>query len=318
VAPGIFGPGRLPHLFRSDWVANSNSSYWLSNPAQPLEGYARMLGDERTQRSLRTRLAIHMVQDRLAGRDGLAGRKFTLEQLQQLMFSDRSYAGELLRDDLVALCRERGAVALEDGARVDLRDACAALAGWDLHLDLESRGAHLFREFVFEGGMRFRVPFDAGAPLDTPRGLDRADPRVLQALGRAVRKLREAGLALDAPLGSVQYVRRGGERIPIHGGPGGGPADMGAFNAIQAPFAGSEGYPEVESGSSFIMAVEFTERGPRSRALVTYSQSADPTSPHAADQTRLYSRKEWVELPFREPDVLADPALRSYRVVQRP
>jgi acyl-homoserine-lactone acylase len=93
---------------------------------------------------------------------------------------------------------------------------------------------------------------------------------------------------------------------------------MGAFNAIQAPFAGSEGYPEVESGSSFIMAVEFTERGPRSRALVTYSQSADPTSPHAADQTRLYSRKEWVELPFREPDVLADPALRSYRVVQRP
>jgi acyl-homoserine-lactone acylase len=315
--PGIFGPGRLPHLFRSDWVANMNSSYWLTNPAQPLEGYARMLGDERAQRSLRTRLGIHMVQERLAGRDGHAGRKFTLEQLQQIMFSNRSLAGELLRDDLLALCRERGSVRLEDGTRVELAEACEALAGWDLHLDLASRGAHLFREFVAEGGMRFRVPFDASAPLATPRGLDREDPRVLLALGRAVRRLREAGLALDAPLGSVQYVRRGGERIPIHGGPGGGPADMGAFNAIQAPFAGREGYPEVESGSSFIMAVEFTERGPVSRALVTYSQSADPTSPHHADLTRLYSRKQWVELPFREEDILADPELRTYRVSGR-
>jgi acyl-homoserine-lactone acylase len=308
-APGIFGPARLPHLFRRDWVANSNSSYWLTNPAQPLEGYARVLGDERTERSLRTRIGIHMVQDRLAGRDGGAGRRFTLEQLQQLMFRNRDYAGELLRDELVALGRERGSVRLEDGVRVDLREACQALAAWDLHDDLESRGAHLFREFMLEGGARYRVPFDPARALDTPRGLDRDDPRVLQALGRAVRKLREAGLALDAPLGSVQYVRRAGEAIPIHGGPG-----LWVFNAIHAPFRGPEGYPEVQAGTSFVMAVEFTERGPVSRALVTYSQSLDPTSPYYADQTRLFSRKQWVALPFREEEILADPELRTTRV----
>ncbi len=308
-APGIFGPGRLPHLFRRDWVANSNSSYWLSNPAQPLEGYARVLGDERSERSLRTRIGIHMVQDRLAGRDGLPGRGFTLEQLQGLMFSNRDYAGELLRDDLVALCRTRGGVRLEEGARVDLREACAALAGWDLRDDLESRGAHLFREFMREGGARYRVAFDPAEPLATPRGLDGEDPRVLQALGRAVKKLREAGLALDAPLGSLQTVGRAGERIPIHGGPG-----AWVFNAIDAPFRGSEGYPEVQAGTSFVMAMEFTEQGPVSRALVTYSQSLDPTSPWHADQTWMYSRKEWVALPFREEEILADPELRTTRV----
>ena len=29
-------------------MTNSNDCYWLSNPEQPLEGFARIIGDERT------------------------------------------------------------------------------------------------------------------------------------------------------------------------------------------------------------------------------------------------------------------------------
>src|SRR5207244_12899112 len=50
--PGIFGPSHLPHLLRSDYVTNSNNSFWLSNPHEPLTGFARIIGDENTERSL--------------------------------------------------------------------------------------------------------------------------------------------------------------------------------------------------------------------------------------------------------------------------
>ncbi|MEM6606452.1 MAG: penicillin acylase family protein [Pseudomonadota bacterium] len=35
------------------------------------------------------------------------------------------------------------------------------------------------------------------------------------------------------------------------------------------------------------------------------SQSTDPESPHFADQTRLYSAKEWLRFPFCEADIQA-------------
>ena len=46
------------------------------------------------------------------------------------------------------------------------------------------------------------------------------------------------------------------------------------------------------------MAVEFTDRGPRSEGLLTYSQSTNAASPHYSDQTRMYARKEWDDLLF--------------------
>lgn len=54
IQPGIMGISKLPSLIRHDYVQNSNDSYWLSNPNQPLEGFPRVLGDENTERRLRT------------------------------------------------------------------------------------------------------------------------------------------------------------------------------------------------------------------------------------------------------------------------
>jgi acyl-homoserine-lactone acylase len=307
--PGILGPSSLPTLFRTDYVTNSNDSYWLTNPAQPLEGFARIIGTERTPRSLRTRLGIIQVEERLAGTDGLEGRGFTLDQLQEVMFSNRVLGGELARDDLVELCRANPTVTV-DGAAVDLTEACDALAGWDLRVDLDSRGAHVFRQFAAAGGLVWAVPFDPTDPVATPNTLAVDDPAVLAALGTAVKTLTDAGIPLDARLGDLQSEQRGRLRIPIHGGTG----QEGAFNIISAPFDGRTGYPDVRSGASFILAAEFTPQGPRSRAILAYSNATDPTSPHFGDQTELYSSKRWVDLDYREADILADPALTTLRI----
>src|SRR4029453_16773263 len=113
VVHGILGPARQPVLFRRDFVTNSNDSHWLSNPAQPLTGFDRVLGDERTERSLRTPLGILMVQQRLAGTDGLPGRRFTPDQVQSVVFNNRSYGGELVRRDLGALWGANSTVRLQ-------------------------------------------------------------------------------------------------------------------------------------------------------------------------------------------------------------
>ncbi|MFC0508226.1 acylase [Micromonospora costi] len=306
--PGIFGPADLPVRFRTDYVTNSNDSYWLANPEAPLEGYPRIIGDERTPRSLRTRLGLDQVRQRLAGTDGLPGRGFTAERLWQTVFGNRVYGGELVRDDLVALCTGRPTATASDGTTVDVRDACAALKRWDLHADLDSRGAHVFIEFAVESGLRFADAFSAADPVRTPRRLDTTDPRVLTALADAVRNL--AGIPLDARLGDIQTEPRGDRRIPIHGGR----AEAGIFNMIVSTRSPGVGYPKVVHGSSFVMAVELGPNGPSGRQILTYSQSTDPNSPWYGDQTALYSRKGWDTIKYTEAQINADPNLRTYRV----
>jgi acyl-homoserine-lactone acylase len=324
-APGIFGPSNEPSLFRDDYVTNSNDSYWLSNPNQPLEGYARIIGDERAPRSLRTRLGLRIVQQRLDGSDGAGGTGFTRQQLQDAVFNNRQYAGELWRDQLVSLCESApGGFLLGSSGPVDVSAACPVLAAWDLHDDLGSNGAILFRRFATRalanpaspitlptGDLTaFSTPFSASDPVNTPSGLNVASPKVQLALADAVTDLRGAGIPLDAPLNGYQYEKRGSERIPIHGGPG----VLGGFNAINVSWVGSgaePGYPNVPSGSSFVMVTSFTGGCPDDRSILTYSQSENPESPYFADQTRMFSGKQWVDPPFCASEIDSDPSVST-------
>jgi len=319
-APGIYPPEMLPFLYRDDYVTNSNDSYWLANPNEPLTGYNKSLGEVETERTLRTRSGLQMVRQRLDGSDGLGGEnKFTLDQLMTIALSNQNYSAQLLRDDLVTLC-ENNPIVDVDGTPVDISEAGTILAAWDLHADLDSRGEHLFREFLREAhglsgddaltrtlpsALNYTVPFDPSNPLTTPRGLDTSDnPNALLALAKAVQKLRDADIALDARLGDLQTVTRNDEVIPLHGG-----TEMeGIFNKIDSDpdFENAGGYPEVTgSSSSWIMATEFTDDGPECRGILTYSISANPNSPHYADQTKMFSQKEWLDIPFYNEDVEA-------------
>ncbi|BEL05884.1 N-acyl homoserine lactone acylase QqaR [Actinoplanes sichuanensis] len=309
--PGILGPANLPVRFRDDYVTNSNDSHWLASPAAPLEGFARILGSERTQRSLRTRLGLDQIQQRLAGTDGLPGTGFTTARLWNVTFGNRVHGAELVRDDLVTLCRQQPTATASNGATVDLTAACEALSGFDERVDLNSRGAHLFSEFALAGGIRFADTFDVTDPVRTPRRLNTTDPRVRTALADAVQRL--AGIPLDAKLGDIHTDSRGEQRIPIHGGRG----EAGAFNVITNPLVPGVGYPQVVHGTSFVMAVELGRHGPSGRQILTYAQSTDPNSPWYADQTRLYSRKGWDTIKYTEAQIKADPNLHTYRVTQR-
>ena len=293
-APGVFGPAATPHLFRTDYVTQSNDSYWLTNPKQPLEGFSPIWGDERTPRSLRTRLGLDQVQKRVSGDDGLNGRKFDLATLQQVMFGDRHLGGEMVRDDLVAAARKAN--------RPKLARAADALAGWDLKVNLDSRAAHLFHLFAENGGLKFKVPFDPKDPVHTPNTLDAGNAAVLAALEKAVDQLDQLQIPLNAKLGDVQRSRRGAELIPMHGGAG----PEGVFNVVTvADLEPKLGWTKIRTGASWIMSVEFTAKGPRSQGLLTYSESSDPTSSHYADQTKLFSQKGWDDLLFNDREVEA-------------
>ncbi len=85
-------PEQLPHLVRDDFVTNSNDSYWLSNPPQPLEGYSPIIGPERTERTLRTRAGIVMINEVLQAKES---NRFDAQRLQDLLFNQRNYGAEL-------------------------------------------------------------------------------------------------------------------------------------------------------------------------------------------------------------------------------
>jgi acyl-homoserine-lactone acylase len=308
--PGIFGASRLPHLQRSDYVTNSNDSYWLSNPERPLEGYARIIGDERTQRTLRTRIGLIMTQG------VIRGGGFTRRRAQAMTFSNRQYGGELVRDGLVGLCRALpgGMAPLSSGGTIAVGDACDVLARWDLHENLRSRGAILFRRFWWHApgaaGL-FSRQFDFRDPVLTPSGFNAADPANRVALGDAIRDLGLAGIPLDAAPGDVQ--RRENVPVPIHGGPG---DPNGQFNAISAPFVEGRGFAPVEHGSSFVQVVTWNRgRCPNAATILTYSLSSNPRSRFFADQTRLFSRKRWLSDHFCRGDVVRH--TRSMRVLSR-
>lgn len=303
VRPGLLGPGRLPSLIRRDHVSNLNDSPWLANPEAPLTGYPAIVGDVGTPRSARTRLGLDMIEDRLAGRDGLGAPGFTLRTLQAMMLNNRNYTAEQGRAGLVAHCRANPTATGSNGQAVDVRAACDTLAAWNGRADLDARGAALWRVFVQSGPFPWAVPFDVADPARTPRGFDATRPQVGRMLADAVTAMGAAGLPVDVPLREVQKYAG----IGVHGCSGA----EGCFNVITVPRLTD---PQVVHGSSFIMAVELTRSGPRARTLLTYGQSANPSSPHHTDQLHLYNAKRWVTDRFTEREIAADPALTTKRL----
>ena len=312
VRPGLIGPSRLPSLTRSDYVTNSNDSAWLANPAAPLTGYPRVVGDIGTPRSFRTQEGILAVQRRLAGSDGLPGRGFTAATMRQVLFSDHSRVAELAAASTAAMCASfAGGLAPSHSGPVDVASGCAALASWDGRYTLTSRGSLLFERFVVRlasgSTSPWQNPFDPTDPVHTPNTLATELPYVQQAFGDAAVDLRAAGIPLDAPLGDYQSVTRDDQRIPIHGAP----HALGVLDVITPVWDPARGNTDVVHGSSFIQAVEFDTGGaPTAFTLLTYSQSSDPTSAHYADQTRLFSAGGWVRDRFTEAEILSSPQLR--------
>ncbi|MCB1014960.1 MAG: penicillin acylase family protein, partial [Acidimicrobiales bacterium] len=333
-SPGLEAHGELPQLERRDVLVNANDSHWVTSPAAPLVGYSPLHGLEATPRTLRTRQNTASAVA-LAARGGV-----TRDDLVATLFANESLSADLLVDAVAERCRAAGTVTVE-GHEADLRRVGDVLAAWDRRYDLGSVGAALWRELLGtftlaecqDAGPLFADPFDAADPIATPRGLapppaeaaqdPTADP-VVRAAGHAARVLAAAGVALDAPLGDVQWVRRGERRVPVHGGgevegmmnvlsPWGALAPMSLEpvppKAVALPGRERTGLApggyQCDYGVSFVMAVELTDDGPEAVGLLAYGQTGDPRRPDHHGGAEAYAAKALRPLRFRDADVEA-------------
>ncbi len=91
----------------------------------------------------------------------------------------------------------------------------------------------------------------------------------------------------------------------------GGPPPEGQYNLVVADsgWVPGKGYPNVNIGSSFVMWMQFTDAGPVGRSVTSYGQSNDPTSPHARDQSMLFSEGKSKKMLFTEAEIRADSKL---------
>ncbi len=290
---------RMPALIRTDYVANSNDSYWLAHPQHSFAAdLSPILGPVGVPQRLRTRAALDLIEQRLAGTDGLPGQKVSATALMTLWARNQNMAARLVLDDLLAqVCGTPEPTAtLPGGTPVPLVPACNTLARWDRSSSTQARGAHLFREFWSRAAKLpgvFAVPFNPAQPQVTPRGLAvAATPALTVALGQAVVALQAQGVALDATLGSVQALTGAGVRRPIPGGD----EFEGVLNKMQPrPLLG--GQYEPYNGTTWLQIVTLGDEGAQAEGFLGYSQSTAPRSPHAADQLPLLSSQITRPLP---------------------
>lgn len=319
---------QAPQLERTDFVQNSNDSFWLTNPAAPIDGLSPLWGPVGNQQSLRSRLGQKMLAE-----GGSVDGRFNRADLVDRLIGNRTFLGEAVLTDLLALCESQGAtpVDMPDSSQVVITPACDALALWDGRMNRASQGAMMFREFAFEFNRapQWQVAYDPELPTTTPNTLA-ANNTVLQQLATAQQRIVDAGLDPAATLGSVQFVERSnptgtasGVKLPWAGAHN----IEGGFNVFRSNM-GNDGtllprhrYPllpgsdlsaeaggyHITYGSSWMFAMEFTDEGPQAEGLLTYSQSGNVLSDHTLDQTMLYSAEPQLRpLHFTNEDIEAN------------
>ena len=318
---------RRPLIESDQYVFNANDSYWLSDPDKPAAALSPLYGPTMTPRSVRTRMNIALLRpDSPYGHAGDDG-KLSRDEMQTALFSNESLTADMLLPELLDACETNPERSIETDT-IDLTEACKVLAAWDRRFNSESRGAVLFREWITQypadetylGSSLFQQPFNPMEAATTPSGLANAD-LALDRLARAVRLLDNEGIGLDTALGNLQIGHRYGRQYPIHGGNrhegianlqmstavGNNPTETPIFTG-SGEFAGDSdslsksGY-NVVHGSSFIMTLGWSDVGPEAEAILSYSQSGDPESPHFDDQTQLYAEKSWRPVRFTPTDI---------------
>ena len=322
---GIFGYGNLPKLRNQEYVGNSNDSYWLANPDTLLTGFSPVIGREEVPQSLRTRQGFTQAEARMSATDGKSDTPgYSIALLQDMLYSNMDIAEQMTRTDVVTLCKavtnwsEGDCDPMAEGNQAYSQNpavaetACAIIENWDGRYDLDSVGSSVWREFWTRVGNTpglWVVPFDATDPVNTPNTLNDEAASVVESvrcsIGGAVDRLVTAEVPLDRPWGEAQFRWNGDgtEQIPIHGGSGGAES---TFSVISSNLVDGEGYSDIPHGNSYIQTVTWDETEcPDAFAVLTYSQSVDPASPHYSDMTEVYSAGGWNDMPFCPADIEA-------------
>ena len=295
---GIFPADQLPQLQRSDYVQHSNDSAWMVNPKAPLSGFSPVISQDNIGLGPRARFALQRLQS-------LEKHPVSVADLQNMVMDNEVYLAGQVMPDLLAFCAKHlGADA------ATLQPLCTSLKNWDQRANLDS-GVGLVHFINLMQHLRqipdaWRVAFDPAQPLTTPSGL---------AIDRApvAEALREAMLASTAEVSQLNVSRWGDLQVsgqtPIHGGP----QELGIYNAMQT-VPRADGKREVVSGTSYLQIVTFDDNGPNAVGVLAFSESSNPASTYAKDQTQAFSAKKLHPLPFTEAQIKADPQYQLHSI----
>jgi acyl-homoserine-lactone acylase len=260
----------------SGWVQNANEPPFTATLPKRVDpsnvpSYMTPLAPARMAFMLRPQRSIAMV-------DG--DSSITFEELKAYKNDTRMEAADRLLDDLLPAVREQG------GERA--QRAATVLADWDRTADAESQGSVLFAHWfraMMEDGSPFATPYQLDAPRTTPDGLANPDTAA-RTLARVARKVESRYDSLDVSWGEVHRLVGPNGSYPASGGDG----LFGIFRVLK--FGEREaGRRRATFGDSYMALTEFTEDGPRARAILPYGNASQPGSPHRGDQLEMYAEK---------------------------
>lgn len=181
----------------------------------------------------------------------------------------------------------------ELGNDADALEAQALMGRWDFTAEAQSRTAPI--------GIITATPVIVAVMRDRP------PVSVKDSFLEAVAALRKNHGRLDPTWGEVNRFRRGSLDLPADGGPD-------VLRALEDFVLDEDGTYDVQTGDSFVMFVEWDEKGEIQVDTVHQYGSAtlDASSPHYADQVQMFLDEKTKRIPW-DLNVVREGATRVYR-----
>lgn len=321
--PGGMPADQLPSLLRTDYVANMNDSYWLTQPRQPLEGYPANLGGERTQPSLRSLEGHHIAQSLMD-----VGTRYAHDfsaYLREAVLASRAYSADRWKAQILsAACQpdrlaatahlyrqQQDEQATSQGSDIaNLQKACNTLSRWSNQARPQDKGVLLWdavwrhlQASQKNNGALFEIPFSPNTPLDTPDRIQVSPEHAGLALMHAIAELQGYGIDFQAPLSRQRVLAVNDQTIPLYGGC----ADTGYFTiGCTLP-----AHPQLDANihaNTYLQVVHF-DRDDQLRAYTLLAHGQDERTlitGQRLNPVQRYALKDWLRFPLAERDISSD------------
>ncbi len=306
----------LPQLLnpKGGYLHNENDPFHYTNLNEVIDAAKFPPHFSQPILRLRSQHALDMIANK---------KKFSLEDVVKLKYSQRMLLAERVKADLIAAVKQTSPSG-------EVAAALKQMESWDNTVNRESKGGVLFEIWwehyvdLANGGKRIpgtaaSVGFPAPAnnlfaeiwtpshPAATPKGL--ANPgRAAEAFVKAIETAKNRYGSWDLAWGEVNRARIANKDIPISGATG----ELGTFSVLWfVPHKTDKLKRETRGGDGWVIAIEFGKT-PRAYSVLTYGQSNKDGSPYFADQLELYANKQMKTVAFTEADI-AKSIVKEYR-----
>ena len=306
----------LPQLLnpKGGYIHNENDPFHYTNLNEVMDAAKFPPHFSQPILRLRSQHALDMIAN---------NKKFTLEDVVNLKYSQRMLLAERVKADLIAAVRATSPAG-------EIAAALKQMENWDNTVNRESKGGVLFETWwehymeLANGGKRVpgtaaSVGFPAPAtslfaevwtpvkPVTTPKGL--ANPsHAAEAFKRAVETAKQRYGSWDLAWGDVNRARINNKDIPISGATG----ELGTFSVLWfVPHKIDKLKRETRGGDGWVIAIEFGKT-PRAYSVLTYGNSNKESSSYYADQLELYANKQMKTVAFTEEEIRKG-VVREYR-----